>query len=38
MARPLPGLVDVARAAGRKCAFFYNRQPLRNLSRPGACR
>jgi len=36
MARPLPGLVDVARAAGRKCAFFYNWEPLRNLSRPGS--
>lgn len=36
MARPLPGLADVARAAGRKCAFFYNWEPLRNLSRPGS--
>jgi predicted AlkP superfamily pyrophosphatase or phosphodiesterase len=30
-----PGLVEVARAAGLKCAFFYNWEPLRNLSRPG---
>jgi len=32
MARPLPGLVDVAHAAGLCCAFFYNWEPLRNLS------
>jgi arylsulfatase A-like enzyme len=36
MARPLPGLVDVARAAGLRCAFFYNWEPLRNLSQPGS--
>ncbi len=36
MARPLPGLVDVARAAGRLCAFVYNWEALRNLSRPGS--
>jgi predicted AlkP superfamily pyrophosphatase or phosphodiesterase len=36
MARPLPGLADVARAAGRQCAFFYNWEPLRNVSRPGS--
>ena len=35
MARPLPGLVEVAHAAGRKCAFYYNWEPLRNLSEPG---
>jgi hypothetical protein len=34
MARPLPGLVEVAHAAGRRCAFFYNWEPLRNLSQP----
>ena len=34
MARPLPGLVDVAHAAGLHCAFFYNWEPLRDLSRP----
>lgn len=34
MARPLPGLVDVAHAAGLSCAFFYNWEPLRDLSRP----
>jgi len=36
MARPLPGLVDVAHAAGLHCAFFYNWEPLRNLSLPGS--
>jgi predicted AlkP superfamily pyrophosphatase or phosphodiesterase len=36
MARPLPGLVEVARAGGRRCAFFYNWEPLRNLSQPGS--
>jgi arylsulfatase A-like enzyme len=36
MARPLPGLVDVARAAGLRCAFFFNWEPLRNVSRPGS--
>ncbi len=35
MARPLPGLIEMAKAAGKKCAFFYNWEPLRNLSRPG---
>jgi predicted AlkP superfamily pyrophosphatase or phosphodiesterase len=34
MARPLPGLADVAHAAGLSCAFFYNWEPLRDLSRP----
>ena len=34
MARPLPGLIEQARAAGLRCAFFYNWEPLRNLSRP----
>lgn len=35
MARLLPGLVEVAHAAGRRCAFYYNWEPLRNLSQPG---
>jgi predicted AlkP superfamily pyrophosphatase or phosphodiesterase len=35
MARPLPGLVEVAHTAGRRCAFYYNWEPLRNLSQPG---
>lgn len=36
MARPVPGLVDVAKAAYLRCAFFYNWEPLRNLSQPGS--
>jgi phosphopentomutase len=36
MARPLPGLVDQAQAAGKRCGFFYNWEQLRNLSRPGS--
>lgn len=35
MARPLPGLIEVAHQAGKKCAFFYNWEQLRDLSRPG---
>jgi predicted AlkP superfamily pyrophosphatase or phosphodiesterase len=34
MARPVPGLVDVARAQGKKSAFFYNWEPLRDLNSP----
>jgi hypothetical protein len=34
MARPLPGLVEVARAAGKSCSFYYNWEPLLNLSEP----
>ncbi|MBI1880428.1 MAG: alkaline phosphatase family protein [Chloroflexi bacterium] len=36
MARPLPGLVDQAHTAGRRCAFFHNWEPLRNLNLPGS--
>lgn len=36
MARPLPGLVDQAHAAGKRCAFFHNWEPLRNLNLPGS--
>jgi hypothetical protein len=36
MARPLPGLFDVAHAAGKRCGFFYNWEPLRNVSVPGS--
>jgi predicted AlkP superfamily pyrophosphatase or phosphodiesterase len=36
MARPLPGLMEVARAANKRCAFFYNWEPLRNVSLPGS--
>ena len=35
-AQPVPGLADVARGANRRCGFFYNWEPLRNLSIPGA--
>ncbi|MEZ4868641.1 MAG: alkaline phosphatase family protein [Caldilineaceae bacterium] len=34
MARPLPGLIDVAKDNGLRCAAIYNWEPLRNLSRP----
>lgn len=36
MARPLPGLIDQAAAAGLRCAAFYGWEPLRDLSRPGS--
>jgi predicted AlkP superfamily pyrophosphatase or phosphodiesterase len=36
MARPLPGLFDIAKAAGKRCAFFYNWEELRDLGRPGS--
>lgn len=36
MARPLPGLVDQAKAADRRTAFFHNWEPLRNLNAPGS--
>lgn len=36
MARPLPGLVDVAKNADLRAAFFYNWEPLRNLSLAGS--
>lgn len=35
MARPLPGLVEVAKASEKRVAFFYNWEPLRDLARPG---
>ncbi len=34
MARPLPGLIEVLHAAGKKCAFIHNWEPLRNLNQP----
>jgi predicted AlkP superfamily pyrophosphatase or phosphodiesterase len=33
-ARPLVGLVETLRAAGKRSAFIYNWEPLRDLSRP----
>lgn len=36
MARPLPGLIDLAKQQlGLRCAFFINWEELRDLSRPG---
>ena len=35
MARPLPGLVEVARSAEKHVAFFYNWEQLRDVARPG---
>jgi predicted AlkP superfamily pyrophosphatase or phosphodiesterase len=34
--RPVPGLFDVARAAGLRTAAYYNWEELRDLWRPGA--
>ncbi|HET9222764.1 MAG TPA: alkaline phosphatase family protein, partial [Roseiflexaceae bacterium] len=36
MARPLPGLFDLAHAASKRCAFFYNWEQLRDIGRPGS--
>ncbi len=36
MARPLPGLFDLAKAAGKRSAFVYNWEELRDLGRPGS--
>jgi predicted AlkP superfamily pyrophosphatase or phosphodiesterase len=36
MARPLPGLIDVAKTHGLRCAAVHNWEPLRNLSQPGS--
>ncbi len=34
MARPLPGLIEQVRAAGKRAAFIHNWEPLRDVSRP----
>ncbi len=34
--RPVCGLCEVLHAAGKRCAFFYNWEPLRDLARPGS--
>ncbi len=34
--RPVNGLFEVLNGAGRKCAAFYNWEPLRDLGRPGS--
>ncbi len=36
MARPLPGLFDLAAAAGKRCACFHNWEQLRDLGQPGS--
>ena len=36
LARPLPGLFDLAHAAGKRTGFFYNWEQLRDLGRPGS--
>ena len=35
MARPLPGLVEMVKAAGLRSAFLFNWEQLRDLSQPG---
>ena len=34
-ARPLPGLVEIAKAGEKRAVFFYNWEQLRDLARPG---
>ena len=34
MARPLPGLIDVAHSHGLNCMAIYNWEPLRDIARP----
>lgn len=34
--RPIRGLCEVLKAAGKKCAFFYVWEQLRDISRPGS--
>ena len=36
--RPIAGLCEVLKAADKSCAFFYNWEELRDLSRPGSLR
>jgi predicted AlkP superfamily pyrophosphatase or phosphodiesterase len=35
MQKPIPGLVELAYQASKRCAFFYNWEKLRDLNRPG---
>src|SRR5690349_1431776 len=35
-ARPLPGLMEVAKAGGKRCGFFYNWEQLRDINKPGS--
>ncbi len=34
--RPIPGLCEVLKQAGKKCAMLYDWEPLRDLSRPSS--
>ena len=34
--RPVKGLCEVLSSAGKRCAAFYNWEPLRDLTRPGS--
>lgn len=36
MARPVTGLLDLAKGAGKRSAAIYNWEPLRNLGRPNS--
>jgi predicted AlkP superfamily pyrophosphatase or phosphodiesterase len=36
MARPVPGLIDIANQQDKRCGFFTNWENLRDLSRPGS--
>ena len=36
MVRPVPSIAETAHAAGRKTAFFYNWEQLRDLATPGS--
>jgi predicted AlkP superfamily pyrophosphatase or phosphodiesterase len=36
LARPVPSVIDVAKAQGMRTGFFYNWEPLRDLSSPGS--
>jgi len=36
MARPLPGLMEVAKLHDRRCSFIHNWEYLRDLNRPGS--
>lgn len=36
LARPVPSVIDAAHAAGKRTAFFYNWEPLRDVTSPGS--
>jgi predicted AlkP superfamily pyrophosphatase or phosphodiesterase len=33
--KPVPGLIEIAHQASKRCAFFYNWEKLRDINRPG---